>query len=596
MIRIFCSLFLAFVSVFAVAQVDEVGSGRALRFDGVNDYINLGNIFDDLQLPLTISAWINIGSEDRFSPIMTTQDGDDIYNGFQFVVSPTTLSIEYGDGFGHNSGLYLRAKRATNLPSLANRWVHVCGIMRSPTNMSLYINGYDIGGVYVGSSPNPMNSNFPSDEAKIGYWFSNTNVYRFKGQLDDVRVWNRALSISEIRDGMCRKLTGNESGLIGYWTFDETGGAVVNDKSANNFDGALQNSPERVYSGAPIGDESQYLYTSSWDGVTMTMDNGNSDLEVSSIAGNPWGVHIYKINSQPSQTTNLTAGITPPYFGVFAGSQDANDQFVVQLGNCDAYRRSDNSVSSWTLVTLPVSVTHRLELISRTELAELNLELGNDVTICDQVSYQISTGLDPSVYNFHWSTGQNTPAITVTVPGTYSVEVSSACQSESDQVAVTFLSTPPAFSLGEDMVICKPETFRITVPLGANYDLEWSDGSQGQTIEITEDGEYWLSIRNSCGESRDTILVRKENLTFDFVPNIISPNGDEFNQYFELNRVDEGTVPFALHVYNRWGKKVFESSNYQNEWDGSGLSSGIYFYVVKDACGNQFKGSVSVIK
>lgn len=525
MTRIFCSLFLVFASVFAVAQVDEVGSGRALQFDGVDDYINLGNIFDDLQLPLTISAWINIGSEVRFSPIMTTQDGADVYNGFQFVVSPTTLSIEYGDGFGHNAGAYLRAKRVTNLPSLANRWVHVCGIMRSPTDMSLYINGSDMGGVYVGTSPNPMNSNFPSDVAKIGYWFSNSNIYRFKGQLDDVRVWNRALSISEIRDGMCRKLTGNESGLIGYWTFDETGGAVVNDKSANNFDGALQNSPQRVYSGAPIGDESQYQYTSSWNGVTMTMENGNSDLEVSSITGDPWGVHLYKINSLPSQTTNLTADSSPPYFGVFTGSEDASDQFVARLVSCQVHSRKDNSVNSWVPLASPATIVHRLELIPSSVEESLEVDLGKDIVLCDLSPQMISTGLNPSNYSFQWSTGETAPTITVTAPGTYAVKVSSLCQ-----------------------------------------------------------------------QGTDTLVVKQEKLEFGFVPNFISPNGDGFNQYFELNRVDEGMAPFALHVYNRWGKKVFESADYQNQWDGSALSSGIYYYVVKDACGNQFKGSVSVIK
>ena len=36
------------------AQTDAVGPGRALRFDGADDYIDLGNIYDDLTLPFTV--------------------------------------------------------------------------------------------------------------------------------------------------------------------------------------------------------------------------------------------------------------------------------------------------------------------------------------------------------------------------------------------------------------------------------------------------------------------------------------------------------------------------------------------------------------
>ena len=36
----------------------------------------------------------------------------------------------------------------------------------------------------------------------------------------------------------------------------------------------------------------------------------------------------------------------------------------------------------------------------------------------------------------------------------------------------------------------------------------------------------------------------------------------------------------ALAIFNRWGEKVFESQDYQYDWDGDGLASGIYFYEI----------------
>lgn len=36
-----------------------------------------------------------------------------------------------------------------------------------------------------------------------------------------------------------------------------------------------------------------------------------------------------------------------------------------------------------------------------------------------------------------------------------------------------------------------------------------------------------------------------------------------------------------LVIFNRQGKKLYESTNYNNDWGGSGLSDGVYFYVLQ---------------
>ena len=85
---------------------DHVGSGRAIQFDGVNDYIDLGNIFDDLSLPVTISVWVNVTSGSGYAfPIFNSQDNLPLYNGVTFAVSPSAFSIQYGDGQGETTQL-----------------------------------------------------------------------------------------------------------------------------------------------------------------------------------------------------------------------------------------------------------------------------------------------------------------------------------------------------------------------------------------------------------------------------------------------------------------------------------------------------------
>jgi gliding motility-associated-like protein len=64
------------------------------------------------------------------------------------------------------------------------------------------------------------------------------------------------------------------------------------------------------------------------------------------------------------------------------------------------------------------------------------------------------------------------------------------------------------------------------------------------------------------------------------IPNVITPNGDGYNDKFVIDNIDK-LVSSQLIIYNRWGKKVYESNNYQNDWDGDNLSDGVYYYVLK---------------
>jgi len=82
-------------------------------------------------------------------------------------------------------------------------------------------------------------------------------------------------------------------------------------------------------------------------------------------------------------------------------------------------------------------------------------------------------------------------------------------------------------------------------------------------------------------EATDTDVVC-DNCLFDKIPKGISPNGDRFNNVFDLTRQPEIAM---LEIFNRYGLKVYERGNYTNQWDGrdsSGkeLPSATYYYVI----------------
>jgi hypothetical protein len=66
---------------------------------------------------------------------------------------------------------------------------------------------------------------------------------RFHGAIDEVRVWNRALSQNEIKLNMSQPLKGNENGLICLWSFDQNTGRDAHDTTSNGNTGQLVGTP-----------------------------------------------------------------------------------------------------------------------------------------------------------------------------------------------------------------------------------------------------------------------------------------------------------------------------------------------------------------
>lgn len=83
------------------------------------------------------------------------------------------------------------------------------------------------------------------------------------------------------------------------------------------------------------------------------------------------------------------------------------------------------------------------------------------------------------------------------------------------------------------------------------------------------------------------------------IPNVFTPNGDGLNDTFTIPGIERFEAN-ELSIFNRWGSSVYEKKSYKNEWDGSQLNEGTYFYLLKiKSAANKwevYKGFVTIIR
>jgi hypothetical protein len=220
--------------------------GQALDFDGVNDYVRSGLGAAATQTEYTWSAWIY--------PKQIAEGGLVGYGssaGGNFIDGLTIDSsgsvILWLDGFALTSNNVLST----------NNWYHIVGTMSQTVNATtIYINGsLDVSGASAVWDAEGCTLLIGAEDTGSG---CNSSLAEFTGLIDDVRIYNRALSPQEIKRlynlggtfkiGIASAEGSLSDGLVGWWTFDgkDMYQNTAIDKSGQGNHGILTNGPKRV--------------------------------------------------------------------------------------------------------------------------------------------------------------------------------------------------------------------------------------------------------------------------------------------------------------------------------------------------------------
>ena len=137
----------------------------------------------------------------------------------------------------------------------------------------------------------------------------------------------------------------------------------------------------------------------------------------------------------------------------------------------------------------------------------------------------------------------------------------------------------PEISLSSDTVYIVGSTFPQVKVHRSHSDLLWSDGKPDSIRYFGNEGTYSVKASNPCGVAYDSVVVKRADI---FIPNVVTANDDQRNDTFVIQNGHLVEGRWLIRIYNRQGQMVWMSEDYKNDWKGSGLSPGIYYYVLSN--------------
>src|SRR3989344_4816218 len=222
--------------------------GKAIDFGG--GYLTLNaSIVDSSDSTFTYAFWFNSNvamGGTPFSEATTGINGCSTTNGVFSGLAASSIEIAAG-----TNGVSVHEHDAAHAPTVAsyqatlNGWHHVVVVSISTTDMRLYVDGVQRDTALNTAKTRVLNA------TGLAFVSACDPDRFFNGLLDEMRIYNRALSAAEVQalyKSGAQKFTAPSSnlGLVGYWSMNEGTGTRAGDASGKGNNGILTNGPTWV--------------------------------------------------------------------------------------------------------------------------------------------------------------------------------------------------------------------------------------------------------------------------------------------------------------------------------------------------------------
>lgn len=193
-------------------------------------------------------------------------------------------------------------------------------------------------------------------------------------------------------------------------------------------------------------------------------------------------------------------------------------------------------------------------------------QFSNDTTYCDGQQLNLVVQADSSA-TFLWNDGSVDSLLTPSTSDTFRVTVTNACGVFEDSVVV-FVDFPLSVQLGPDTVLCQSVSYALSPTLQGVNTFFWNNGSTADSLLISNNGLYSVSVTNTCGTYDDTIQIEYEvPPTVELPEQVVLCTGEELKLSAEFSR------------------STYQWSNGSQSAEIDALLSGNYVVTVTNLCG-----------
>jgi hypothetical protein len=549
--------------------------GNSLNFDGTNDYITVpASSSLNITGPVSISAWVKRQTSGKDICIVGKDDFA-AGTGYSLWIYGATDNHKISFRFGNRG-----CRSSSSVP--LDEWTHVAATYDGTTT-NVYINGVlsnSCSGI-LAPTANSANLYIGTPQDNVG-----DSRYNFLGSIDNVAIYNTAVSASDINFSMKNELVGNETGLVAYYD-DNSGVASGSNAGITSLLDKTSNGQNGTLTGFALsGSTSNWVDGPAISNSTSTVICLNSTIQLSHSSLGVWSssnAAVASVNST-GLVTALAAGTATITYTVTNG-----------------YGCSSTSTANFTVSGLP-GFSLQLPTVAQTICTGTNLTVDADPgsgTISSYKWYSNASALNSGgtliVTNSTSSTTNSyAPASSayfyVVATNSYGCSDTSDVSGAITVIAAPIFNSQPSSSSQTLCLNGTPSSFSVTATAGGGtivsykwYSNTLNSNTNGQLVSTSSSsGSYTPSTSNAstlyyyCEVTNSNGCKTASAVSGAITTSALSVGGTAVAASSVVTSGGATTISLSGYTGSIQWQQSADGSSWSNVSGGSGATSAIY--------------------